>query len=302
MGFVYHEDKKNLLKKYIDNATNSAESKISFFIVSGPKGIKKSEFIKEISKEILGDYFINDFLYIQDFSKELWKPHNILVEKKESSEKYKTLIKEYEYRDLWTREINNWLIQSWFWKNKIVFIENIERMTIGAINAFLKSCEEPLIWRIIIASTSNQSKIIDTVLSRAITIKVWGLSYTQLLEYCAENKFFQWDEELKELVCKMSMGIPSFIDTLYYLIQSDPAIISLFKDIPKLNNKDFWLSKKILMFEKIKELWLDIEYIDMIIQSCIDQNQRERAERWTKVKRMYDTNIKKENLFLYGLI
>lgn len=302
MNFAYHEDKKNLLKIYIDNAINSKESKISFFVISGPKWIKKSDFIKELSQEILGNYFINDFLYIQDFSKELWKTHNIPVAKKESSEKYKTLLKDHDYIDLGTREINNWLVQSGFWKTKIIFIENIERMTGWAINAFLKSCEEPLKWRIIIASTSNKSKVIDTVLSRAITIKVNWLNQNQLLNYCKEKWYFQSDDELKKIVCKMSMGTPNFIDTLYQLIQENANVISLFKDIPKLHNKSFGLYQKIAMFDKIKELWLDIQYIDMIIQNAIEQEYRQQAEKWVKVKKMYDTNIKKENLFLYGLI
>jgi len=43
-------------------------------------------------------------------------------------------------------------------------------MTIAAINAFLKTCEEPLPNRIIIATTANKSQIIDTVLSRSILI------------------------------------------------------------------------------------------------------------------------------------
>lgn len=302
MRFSYHEEQKKLLKTYIDNAVNSPESKISFFIVSGPKWIKKSDFIKELSKEILEDYYINDFLYIQDFSKELWKNHNILVAKKESSEKYKTLLKDHNYVDLGTREINNWLVQSGFWKTKIVFIENIERMTGGAINAFLKSCEEPLHWRIIIASTSNKSKIIDTVMSRAIDIKVSWLTQDQLLNYCEEKGYFQTDSELKNIVCKMSMGVPNFVDVLHQLIQENADIISLFKDIPKLHNKDFGLFKKIAMFDKIKELWLDVQYIDMIIQDAIEKECRQQAEKWVKVKKMYDTNIKKENLFLYGLV
>jgi DNA polymerase III gamma/tau subunit len=43
-------------------------------------------------------------------------------------------------------------------------------MTIGAINAFLKTCEEPLPNRIIIATSVNKSQILDTVISRSISL------------------------------------------------------------------------------------------------------------------------------------
>jgi DNA polymerase III delta prime subunit len=117
----------------------------------------------------LGQYFANDFLYIKDFSIQLKKQHNIKVEE-DRKETYKTLLNEFNYKDIGTREINLRLQQSSAGKNKILLIENIERMTISAINAFLKACEEPLPNRIIIATTTNKSQILDTVISRAITI------------------------------------------------------------------------------------------------------------------------------------
>gem|GEM_PF-1275243 len=108
-------------------------------------------------------------MYIKDFSFELQKEHTIKVEMK-NDETAKTLYSDYNYQDLGTREINSWLQQSPSGEAKILLIENIERMTIGAINAFLKTCEEPLANRIIIATTSNKSQILDTIISRAITI------------------------------------------------------------------------------------------------------------------------------------
>jgi DNA polymerase III gamma/tau subunit len=43
-------------------------------------------------------------------------------------------------------------------------------MSISAINAFLKTCEEPLPNRIILATTANKSQVLDTILSRSIMI------------------------------------------------------------------------------------------------------------------------------------
>jgi len=43
-------------------------------------------------------------------------------------------------------------------------------MSISAINAFLKTCEEPLPNRIILATTANKSQVLETIISRSITI------------------------------------------------------------------------------------------------------------------------------------
>jgi hypothetical protein len=53
---------------------------------------------------------------------------------------------------------------------KILMIEHIDRATIWAANALLKSLEEPLPNRIIIASTTNKDSILPTILSRALLI------------------------------------------------------------------------------------------------------------------------------------
>jgi len=158
----------DILKKYIELWSN-AEQKISFFILTWAQWLWKSKAVQALAKDFLWNYLQNDFLYIKDFSFELQKEHKIKVELK-NDETAKILYKDYNYQDLGTREINSWLQQSPSGKAKILFIENIERMTIAAINAFLKTCEEPLANRIIIASTSNKSQILDTIISRAIII------------------------------------------------------------------------------------------------------------------------------------
>jgi DNA polymerase-3 subunit delta' len=84
-------------------------------------------------------------------------------------------------------------------------IENIERMNSSAMNAFLKTCEEPLSNRIILATTSNKTAILDTILSRAITIPFYESSYEELQEYCITHDLFKTVPELKDISCFMSM-------------------------------------------------------------------------------------------------
>ncbi len=80
-------------------------------------------------------------------------------------------------------------------------------MNIESANAFLKTCEEPLPKRLIIATTSNHLQLLETILSRALTIKFNELSNQELLERMNANNMFD-NEELKNLVMNMAMGKP----------------------------------------------------------------------------------------------
>jgi len=81
-------------------------------------------------------------------------------------------------------------------------------MTPEATNAFLKACEEPLPNRIIIATTSNKGKILETILSRAIAISFSSLSDQEMEEYIKQKGIELNSLEVKELLIKMAMGKP----------------------------------------------------------------------------------------------
>lgn len=224
------QNSADILKKYID-ASLADNKSISFFILNGLQGIGKSKVAQDLSKELLWQYFANDFLHIKDFSTQLKKTHSIKVQKKED-ETYKTLFKEYNYQDLGTREINSWLLQSPAGSAKIILIENIERMTIGAINAFLKTCEEPLQNRIIIATTANKSQIIDTIISRAIIIPFHVQDYISKYDFkddlVAVTKILATDTNIHKKHALLSTInkkwlIKPFLDELiaYYILQND---------------------------------------------------------------------------------
>ena len=86
-----------------------------------------------------------------------------------------------------------------------MLIENIDRMNAAAMNAFLKTCEEPLPNRVIIATTVNKSLLLDTIVSRAVTIPFFDYSEDELLAYCDDKGYFVGEDELKKFVCSMSM-------------------------------------------------------------------------------------------------
>jgi DNA polymerase III gamma/tau subunit len=56
-------------------------------------------------------------------------------------------------------------------------------MTNSAMNAFLKTCEEPLANRCIFATIDHETSILPTILSRAMVIKFQTLSDSEMVEY-----------------------------------------------------------------------------------------------------------------------
>ena len=84
------------------------------------------------------------------------KVHTIQIE---TPSNLKTIAIEDEtiYENKGVREINSRLQQSSLSGKKILLIENLQRMTNAAMNAFLKTCEEPLANRYLFATAEHES-------------------------------------------------------------------------------------------------------------------------------------------------
>lgn len=116
-----------------------------------------------------GFFAHQDLLILRDYSQLLQKPHPIKIEYKKSEDS-DLLMKQEWYEDVGSREINERLAMSPAGEIKYVFIEHLERATTSASNALLKSFEEPLPNRCIIATTKNKDAILPTILSRALIV------------------------------------------------------------------------------------------------------------------------------------
>jgi len=265
------QDTKTMLQKYVDVALDwsVSKSKISFFILSSSPDKNNTDLVKDVVKERLWEYYNNDFLYIQDFSKELKQKyninaHNIKVEQKTDNETYKVLLNNYNYKDIGTREINTRLQHSSAWSSKILFIENIERMWISAINAFLKTCEEPLPNRVIIATTANKSQILDTVISRAIVINAVKNTQNNL------NIDLELSDDLN-----LAIKILASNDNIY---------------------------KKHQMLIAINKKWLINKFIDELIAYYVSKNNFNYSEKRLNIKKMSISNVNMDNLLFYALL
>ncbi len=140
-----------------------------FVIVHGPWADAQWSAIREACQTATWFFAYHDVLEIRDYSELLGKPHTLKVEFKKNDDT-DLLNKQEWYEDKGAREINDWLSYAPAGEMKILLIEHIDRATIGALNALLKSFEEPLPNRIIIVSTTNKDTILPTILSRALLI------------------------------------------------------------------------------------------------------------------------------------
>ncbi len=298
---IGNQEARQHLQKYMTQNSDSIWSKTGFFLLYGPANVGKHSFALEYSKEYLWDFFHNWFLHIQDFSDILWKKHSIRVAAKPAEEAYKTLLNQYEYTDLWVREIIFWLQQTSFGWGKVLLIENIERMTLSATNAFLKASEELLPQRLILATTSNKSQVLDTILSRAVSIPFFPLSEQEMLTYIEQQSFVISSPEVKDLLLQMAMWRPGVLNKFINQIQENSEIEKDLQTLLNILPKDGKIIEKFNILEKFYKIWILEQFVDAWIAYSTKHNIAQTYQR-LKVKKMFQSNIKKENLILYSLL
>lgn len=297
---ITNEHSETILKKYLDQAVIDSQ-KMSFFILSWPDWIWKTEIVKKYCKEILGDYFIQDFLYVKDFSKELWKTHILKVEQKDENDVSKQLLKDFWYVDIWVREINSWLNLSSTWNTKILLIENIDRMNDSSYNAFLKTCEELLPNKIIIATTANKSKLLTTIISRAVVIPFYEYSYEDMIKKCNDEWFFENNEKLKEFICLMLMWKPNLLWYFDEKLKIDESLSNQILNIVpvlKWNN----IADKYNALLSISKWGLFDYVLDWLIAYYVQNEDFESAQIRLKIKDMNQSNVKLDHLLFYGVL
>lgn len=130
-------------------------------------------------QEVLGQHFASDFLWLRDCSQWLGKKHTLQVETP-ATQKTIDLGAEGMYENRGVRELSSWLQQSSLSGEKVALIENIERMSAAAMNAFLKTAEEPFSKRYLFATVSSEKEILPTILSRAVLVHFMPLSLQEM--------------------------------------------------------------------------------------------------------------------------
>ena len=181
-----NEESRTVIKKILNH--HHDQEKPLFVLLVWESGLGKTSYLLQLLGEFLWPYRHQDLLWIRDCTKELEKTHTLAVETP-SSQKIIPLSNWENYENKWVREISTWLQQSAFSGKKCLLIENLERMSNAAMNAFLKTCEEPLKHRFIFATVSDESAILPTIFSRALVVRFSPLSTSQMLDF-----LWKWQE------------------------------------------------------------------------------------------------------------
>ena len=293
-----NEEARNVVEKILQH--HQEEEKPLFVLLVGEKGLGKTSFLSGLLENFLWNYKYQDLLLIKDCSQELEKTHTLAVETP-SAQKTIPLVNGELYENRGVREISSWLQQSAFSGKKCLLIENLERMSNAAMNAFLKTCEEPLKHRFIFATVSDESAILPTIFSRALLVRFSPLSTQQMKKFLYDKSIDQnWN--LIDLVIKMARGRSWLWLTLLKKLEWDKELADYFiKGFSEfLEQKSLYL--KLVYLKKIQEIGMLDLFIDALIAYYVDNWDEKKILAWIQVKKMKNQSINEENLLWYGVL
>ena len=293
-----NEEARNVIEKILQH--HQKEEKPLFVLLVGEKGLGKTSFLSELLENFLWNYKYQDLLLIKDCSQELEKTHTLAVETP-SAQKTIPLANGELYENRGVREISSWLQQSAFSGKKCLLIENLERMSNAAMNAFLKTCEEPLKHRFIFATVSDESAILPTIFSRALLVRFSPLS-TQQMKKFLYDKSIDKNWNLIDLVIKMARGRSWLWLTLLKKLEWDKELADYFiKGFSEfLEQKSLYL--KLVYLKKIQEIGMLDLFIDALIAYYVHNWDEKKILAWIQVKKMKNQSINEENLLWYGVL
>ena len=299
---IWNEQAVQTLKKYINNVIETWKW-TQFFLLAWPNWIWKISHAKAIIEEILWWYMYSDCLFVQDYEPFTWKPHTIPVEIKDDTKRYIQFPDETQHENYGVREMNEWLLNSSFSWKRFLLIENIQRMSNSAINAFLKSAEEPLAGRFIIATVPHISMVLDTIRSRCITISFSTLNNDEMQRFADENQIFMDDKPLQTVMIAMAMWKPWFLKNIAEKVQQNDE---LWENLKKLttglldNSKPIWELYQSL--KQIAEQWLLNDFLEWWVAYCSEKWDYDQAERRIQMKKYLQSNVNQDSVLLYGLM
>lgn len=270
------------------------ENKIDswFFLIAWPKNIWKKTLIKDLIKKIWVEK--QDLLFLEDPGKEDWKNYLIKVEEE------KNLLEVWwkKYLIMWAREIADYMSRTPVWKYKIVFIENIERMNINAINAMLKNFEEPPKHTFIFATSSNKNKLLDTIISRATIINMFALSKDDFKTFLEENMIIL-DENKFNVLYAVSWWR---IWLAKKLLEENNDLLEKVEEFIELEEKN---KEKLYRFKMMKEFindWKINLFLDALTFYYTHTNEFKKVQKLIDIKVKNQANVNLENLIFEYLI
>ena len=270
----------------------SDQIKSWFFLVSWPRNIWKKTKILDIINQLW--VLPQDLLVIEDPGKVDWKTYQIKIDVPEKEQIL--IIGDKKFLNLWVRQIQEFVSTTSFWKYKVVFIENIERLNTASANAFLKTLEEPGENVFIFATTSNKDKLLSTIISRATLINFYPLTYPEFEEFLRN---YDLDNSKKKLIFAVSGGR---VGLAKQLIDNWMEFLDLLEEFLQLEEKKssiwarFSIIKQLIQDEKLNN------FIDALIFYYSHTENFDKVRKLVDIKQASLSNVGLENLMFAYLM
>ncbi len=302
MTICWNPVAQKILKDFFENIKQTWAPAYKFMIVHWPSNVGKSYILKNLTKDVLWDNYKTDFLYIKDLSEYLGKRHTIKIEVETKNQNVK-IDWEGIFLDLGSREINEWIAKSSVGKLKIVLIENIERMTTSAANAFLKTFEEVYGNVLIIATSNNIQSVLDTIISRAFLIRFEMPTYDEVRTFLKQS-YPDKDEKSIDLITNFSMWRIGFAkkiienksDNEYHDL---PAILDYYQKYLQIINDNGKHNEKLNILNNVYKNWNLEIFFDAIIYGLDKTKDYEKIQKIILAKKMIEANVWVENVLFY---
>ena len=274
--------------------TSHHRSGIAFVVVAWPQGVWKTAMIDALVQQSLWAFIHQDYFALRDMSRELWKDHTIRVQQSKAD----ATIKREDgtvYENKWARDLVEWLYYAPAWTHKVALIERIERMNTTGLNALLKSFEEPLNGRLIIATTSDDTQLIDTIRSRAMIVHVWLLN-DDLITSTIQSEFpDRTDDEITMIIdyAQWRIGVAREL-------ACDDArrwsIADVYKQLRKAYATNDLIKAFGAMKQWLKEVWSLQSLISLTQRLCSDEPTWILMKRCVEAKRIAQANVNDESI------
>ncbi len=72
-------------------------------------------------------------------------------------------------------------------KYKVYIMDEVHMLSAGAVNAFLKTLEEPPAYAVILLLTNNKDRLLDTILSRCVSMTLGSVRESEIEDYLKAN-------------------------------------------------------------------------------------------------------------------
>jgi len=192
---------------------------------------------------------------------------------------------------------------------RIVIINEAEKLSLDAQNAFLKTLEEPPPHSIIILTSNEPDKLLPTVYSRLLTLRFNRLPKEKLKKYLAKE--YSLEEEVAEKIALQSNGKIGLAIKLLdkEFVQKRSRLWQEFLEMIKNNFifRSLYLENKLKFIKKQQEVQngegKDTSQIKEMISIWLENLEHEiREEKDLSLTQEKKINLAKELLNAYNLI